>query len=166
MSIDDYREHFLSGKPQLIATAVAQLACLASEKASEILRQLITDVHPKVRARVAIAAHEINLPNVEQLVLPLLDDQQDYVRWHACEILHFRASRNASAKLLGLMSHDVDPFVRNRASIALGTIGSLDDVPVMEKAAIAEHDVDHEGSPISLAIARSIQLIHERHAIK
>ena len=122
-------------------TLVDDLAA-APGRAAPLLAGKLRDPDGQVRCVAADLFLELGggLPAVR----PLLDDPEDWVRWHAIGLLARYGDDSAVEPLIAKLRSDPDPGVRVQAAYALGHIGSPAAIPDLLNA------LDHDREPDSL----------------
>ena len=102
--------------------AVMLLAAMHLPEASRAAARTLTDSSAKVRAVAAKAV--ANLPAGESvpLLLPLLQDRDEFVRREAVYALGLTHSRSATAAVVDRLLNDKEDGVRAAAAVALGDI--------------------------------------------
>jgi hypothetical protein len=85
-------------------------------------------------------------------VLPLLDDRQEWVRWHVIGLLARYGDDSVVDLLIAKLRSDLDPGVRGQAAYALGHIGCPAAIPQLLEALDHDHEDDSQGhSPSSIS---------------
>ena len=103
--------------------AVTRLGAMKRADSSRVAANGLHDPAPIVRATAALAI--LSLPSEEavQLLLPLLQDREEFVRQEAAYALGQIRSRAAVPALLNVLEQDKKDSVRGAAAVALGQIG-------------------------------------------
>jgi HEAT repeat protein len=102
--------------------AVMLLGAMHSPEASRAAGRALSDGSPKVRAVAAKAV--LSLPTAESvsLILPLLQDRDEFARREAVYALGLARSRNGTAAVVDRLLNDKEDGVRAAAAVALGDI--------------------------------------------
>jgi HEAT repeat protein len=157
------REWLQSDDHEQIARAEQQLQSLDPILARAELTVLSQDANPAVRSYSAIIAGRLFRDLAVQLAIDLLTDSTAFVRWHACEILHYLHCYQSADRMAQLVAYDPDELVRNRAAIAIGELGDMTLIPLLLQAAENETGTDHEGSPVRDKIIDAVTRIKSRY---
>jgi HEAT repeat protein len=127
------------------AQAIAELRRLGSSALTNVLVPLLSHPDPEVRCTAAEAAAVAGVANVQELILPLLEDAEATVRWYTCGLLQDLGDERAVGPLLRRLTSDPDPQVRGAAADALGSIRSAAAVPALRETAARDYEVDQLG---------------------
>ena len=102
--------------------AIMLLAAMHLPEASRVAARALTDGSAKVRAVAAKAV--VSLPATESvpLLLPLLQDRDEFARREAVYSLGLTHSRSATAAVVDRLLNDKEDGVRAAAAVALGNI--------------------------------------------
>ena len=120
------------------------------DRAGPLLAGKLRDSDGEVRCVAADMALELGggLP----AVLPLLDDEEDWVRWHVTGLLARHGDDSVVEPLIAKLRSDPDPGVRGQAAYALGHIGCPAAIPHLLEALDHDHEEDSQGhSPSSIS---------------
>jgi hypothetical protein len=90
------------------------------------------------------------------LVLPLLGDPDEVVRWWACECLWRFGDDRAVAPLVVALRSDGDAQVRGSAAGALGRLGGPAVIPALLAAMASDHEEDIHGHTPSRCAAMAL----------
>lgn len=121
--IERQRQRLSSTEPEERRDALMHLGNLKRPDASRAAAAALNDEIPAVR--VAAAHAILSLPSTEaaNLLFPLLQDKNEFVRREVAFALGASRARAATTILVDLMLHDKKPSVRGAAAVALGQIG-------------------------------------------
>ena len=136
------------------ARAVAQMRA-ARPAVVPLLAAKLADPDPDVRCRATTALLFVDAGRTLELVLPLLRDPDDVVRWHACGCLHDFGDDRAVGPLAAVLARDPDPQVRGTAAYALGGIGSPAAIPALLRA-LGDDERDLHGHSASSCTATAL----------
>jgi HEAT repeat protein len=98
------------------------------------------------------------------LILPLLKDINPNVRSFICGIIHDIGDSRALDEIIYVLTHDKDGTVRHHAAFALGSIGTMEIIPVLKDIADLETFTDWEGRSVKDQIYDTIDNIYQRHS--
>ena len=120
--IERQRQRLSSTDAEERRDALMHLGNLKRPDASRAAAAALNDEIPVVR--VAAAHAILSLPGAEaaNLLLPLLQDKDEFVRREVAFVLGESHSHAATTTLVDLMLHDKKPSVRGAAAVALGQI--------------------------------------------
>lgn len=123
MEIEKQRERLTSHEVEERRDAVMRLAALRRPEASRAALTALNDALPIVRATAVGAV--LWLPGEEsaQVLIPLLNDKDEFVRQETAYALGRTGSRSAVAPLIERLSTDKKNGVRGAAAVALGQLG-------------------------------------------
>ncbi|HSE33746.1 MAG TPA: HEAT repeat domain-containing protein [Pyrinomonadaceae bacterium] len=102
--------------------AVMRLGAMHLSEASRVAVRALTDASPMVRAVAAKAVLSLPVAESVQVLLPLLQDRDEFARREACYALGMTRSRNATAAITERLTTDKEDGVRAAAAVALGDI--------------------------------------------
>jgi HEAT repeat protein len=125
--------------------AVMRLGAMHLPEASRVAVRALTDASPMVRAVAAKAV--LSLPPAEsvQLILPLLNDRDEFARREAVYALGTTRSRNATAAVTERLTTDKEDGVRAAAAVALGELA--DETSVVTLSTILTGQAKQKGKP-------------------
>jgi HEAT repeat protein len=103
--------------------AVTHLGAMSRPEASRAAAVALKDSSPMVRATAARAVLAVGSDEAAALILPLLNDRDEFVRREAAYALGLSRSRTAVNALVDALEADKKPSVRGAAAVALGEIG-------------------------------------------
>lgn len=115
-----------------------------------------------IRCDAAAAALFVDRKQGVDVILPLLQDKLDYVRYHACGLLHDFGDEQAIGPLIQCMKSDPSPQVRGIAAYALGGIGNNKATPALKETAKNDHEVDQVGYTPSFCAQEAIKDIQRK----
>lgn len=130
-------------------TLVDDLAVIP-DRSGTLLAGKLRDPDGEVRCVAADLVLELGggLPAVRSL----LDDLEDWVRWHVIGLLARYGDDSAVEPLVAKLRSDPDPGVRGQAAYALGHIGSPAAIPHLLDALDHDRECDSQGhSPSSVS---------------
>jgi HEAT repeat protein len=120
---------------------------------------MLADPDPEARCTACEAVLWIDAREALELVLPLLDDPDVVVRWHACGCLHKFGDERAIDPLIRVLKNDPDAQVRGTAAYSLGGIGSPAAIPALLGAMESDYEVDMHGHSASSCAATALDEI-------
>ncbi len=129
---------------------------LEHEPTVEALRQLLHHLDPEIRGRAAEILLQLDAHTTLPWVLPLLQDTNIYVRASMCDWMNRYGDQRAVDALIEVVAHDPNSDVRFNAVVALGSIGDVEALPVLEHAATYDTGVDFQGVSIASAANHAI----------
>lgn len=122
------------------------------------LQEFITDPDPDTRGHAAEALVRINREAAIEAVLDLFNDPDPGVRWHLCGLMYDRGDNRATNRLVSVLRHDSEPFVRLIAADALGKI--RDPAALLHLEHAAQHDhAEWQGRTVADAARAAIERI-------
>jgi HEAT repeat protein len=121
-----------------------------------LLAAKLADPDVEVRCRAILALLFVDTGRAIDLVLPMLDDPDDTVRWQACGCLHDFGDERAVGPLVTVLVGDPDPQVRGTAAYALGGVGSPAAIPALLEALDSDHEPDSLGHSASSCAATAL----------
>jgi HEAT repeat protein len=136
--------------------AIAEMRAAGTEELFLLLVPMLADRDPEVRCTGCTAVLLVNADEGLPLVLPLLEDPEDTVRWHTCGCLHEAGDDRAIVPLVRVLQSDKDPQVRGTAAYALGGIGSPAAIPALIAALESDHEYDGLGHSASSCAATAL----------
>ncbi|MFL6228475.1 MAG: HEAT repeat domain-containing protein [Pyrinomonadaceae bacterium] len=114
--------------------AVTRLGAMARPDAARAAAAGLKDAAPIVRATAARAVLSLPAEEAARLLLPLLDDKQEFVRRETAYALGLTRSASAVEGLVMALARDKEAGVRGAAAVALGQIGDARAVPALSEA--------------------------------
>ena len=138
---------------------VAEMEDQGGPRLFPLLVPLLSDPEPQVRSTVCEALLRMDVRPAVELVLPLLFDRDDFVRWHVCGCLHDFGDERAVDPLIRVMQSDSDAQVRGTAAYALGGIASPAAIPALLSAMECYHETDILGHSASSCAATALDEI-------
>src|SRR5262245_32445825 len=103
---------------------VAEMRAEGPERLFPLLAAMLASQDPEIRCVSCETVFRIDPIRALELVLPLLNDSEMAVRWHACGCLHDFGDERAVGPLSKVLKEDPDAQVRGTAAYALGGIAS------------------------------------------
>ena len=120
------------------------------DRAGTLLAGKLQDTDGEVRCAAADVVLELG--GGLHAVLPLLDDTEDWVRWHVTGSLARYGDDSVAEPLIARLRSDPDPAVRGQAAYALGHVGSPEAIPHLLDALDHDRECDSQGhSPSSIS---------------
>lgn len=135
---------------------VEEMQAVGTDTVVPLLAAKLADPDMEVRCRAILALLFVDVGRAIGLVLPMLDDPEDTVRWHACGCLHDFGDERAVGPLVTVLAGDPDPQVRGTAAYALGGIGSPAAIPALLEAMDTDHEPDCLGHSASSCAATAL----------
>jgi len=132
VAIENQRERLASTDQEERRDAVMRLGNLHVAEASRAAVPALSDVSPIVRATAVKAVLSLDSTESVSVLLPLLQDKDEFVRREAAYALGRTRSRSATAALAERLLTDKEDGVRAAAAVALGHIA--DDAAVVSLA--------------------------------
>lgn len=130
---------------------IEEMRAIGTDTVVPLLAAGLADPDLEVRCRAILALLFLDTGRGIDLVLPMLRDPEDTVRWQACGCLHDFGDERAVGPLIAVLAGDPDPQVRGTAAYALGGIGSPAAIPAL----LAAMDTDHEWDELGHSAASS-----------
>jgi HEAT repeat protein len=127
-----------------------------------ILTRMLKDQDPDLRCDAAEALLRIDAMLAIDLVLPLLRDGDDSVRWYTCGLLHDFGDKRALASLVDLVLSDPHCDVRSTAAYALGAIGDTTVLPALRQVVELDMGADSWGHTVREVATEAISQILAR----
>jgi HEAT repeat protein len=125
--------------------AVVRLGAMSRPEGSRAAAAALNDAAPIVRATAARAALSLPPGEAATLILPLLNDRDEFVRREAAYALGLARSAVAVDALVAAVESDKQASVRGAAAVALGQIGDARSVRALA-GALARRLPDSGGS--------------------
>jgi HEAT repeat protein len=123
VAIENQRERLASTDVEERRDALMRLGNLHVAEASRAAVPLLNDPSPTIRATAAKAVLSLDPNESVAVLLPLLQDKDEFVRREAAYVLGRTRSRNATSALTQTLLTDKEDGVRAAAAVALGQIG-------------------------------------------
>ena len=166
--IESQRQRLNSTEVEERRDALMHLANMKRSDASRVAAAALNDA--SIQVRVAAAHAIVFLPSSEAaaLLIPLLQDKDEFVRREAAFAFGETRSRNAVAPLTSLLTGDKKASVRAAAAVALGQIGDETAVNALSQALsgnIGKKKASQEDQFVMRAAARSLGQIRSRAAL-
>ncbi|MDQ3821432.1 MAG: HEAT repeat domain-containing protein [Acidobacteriota bacterium] len=121
--IEKQRRRLSSTEKEERRDAVTRLGAMKRADSSRVAANALHDVAPIVRATTARAILSLPPEEAAQLLLPLLQDREEFVRQETAYSLGLTRSRAAVPALIKILEQDKKDSVRGAAAVALGQIG-------------------------------------------
>lgn len=132
--IERERARLASGSEEERRDAVTRLGAMRRPDASRAAAPALRDAAPIVRATAARAVTSLAPDEAAGLLLPVLNDKQEFVRREAAYALGLTRSARAVEALTTALARDKESAVRGAAAVALGQIADARAVPVLSEA--------------------------------
>lgn len=148
-----------SGNSEQKRDALFEIRNRRSADASALAVTALKDSDPIVRATAASSVVFLPESEAANVLLPLLDDREPFVRKEAAYALGTVGSWTSSERLAQLLRRDKDREVRTAVAIALGMIGDIDSLGPL--AEVLKKKPKDEDEMLRRAAARSLGQIAE-----
>jgi HEAT repeat protein len=125
-------------------TAVSILQATGYDVLLPLLAQMLSE-DAETRCKASEALLRLDADRGRELVLPLLNDLADGVRYYACECLAKYGGRGAVPALLSVLKSHPDASLRCSAAMGLGQNGGPGVIPDLLAAMASDHEVDEQG---------------------
>ena len=165
--IEQQRQRLSSGDIEQRRDALMRLGSMKRPDASRVAATALNDV--AVPVRIAAMHASVFLPSAEAsgLLVPLLQDKNEFVRREAAYALGETRSRGAVARLSEVLLGDKEAAVRAAAAVALGEIGDETGVNALAQAlsgsgATHKKKPKQEGEFVMRSAARALGQIRSR----
>ncbi|HVF26976.1 MAG TPA: HEAT repeat domain-containing protein [Pyrinomonadaceae bacterium] len=122
-AVEKERQRLNSSDSEERRDAVARLGALARPESSRAAGAALSDAAAIVRATATRAILSLPPEKAASLLLPLLNDRDEFVRREAAYALGMTRSRVGVAPLINALESDKSPGVRGAAAVSLGLIG-------------------------------------------
>jgi HEAT repeat protein len=132
--IEKQRTRLASSDAEERRDAVTRLGAMQRPDASRAAAQSLADAAPIIRATAARAVLSLPPEEAARLLLPLLQDKQEFVRREAAYALGLTRSASAVEALAAALARDKEAGVRGAAAVALGQIADARAVPFLSEA--------------------------------
>jgi HEAT repeat protein len=134
-----------------------ELREIGSTKALPFLSKLLADADGEYRCEAALLILSLGSEGIP-LVLPLLRDSQDWVRWNVAGYLG-DFGETVIEPLIEVLKTDADPGVRGQAASALGRVGSPQSIPPLLEALDHDNETDSLGYSPSFIASQALDNI-------
>lgn len=151
LAVEKERELLSSSEMEKRRDAVVHLGLMKRPESSRVAASALHDPSPMVRATAAHAVLALPSDEAAALLLPLLQDREEFVRQETAYALGETRSRRAVPALVTILERDKKDSVRGAAAVALGMIG--DEAAVIPLAQLLSRRVS--GSGVISRIRRS-----------
>ena len=121
--IEKQRRRLASTETEERRDAVVRLGAMKRADSSRVAANGLHDPASIVRATAARAILSLPSEEAAQLLLPLLQDREEFVRQETAYALGLTRSRTAVSALVNILEQDKKDSVRGAAAVALGQIG-------------------------------------------
>lgn len=122
-AIERERQRLGSSDAEERRDAVLRLGAIARPESARVAATALPDASAMVRATAARAVLSLPPEEAAALLLPLLNDRDEFVRREAAYALGQTRRRAAVPALVGALERDKSPSVRGAAAVSLGIIG-------------------------------------------
>lgn len=122
VEIQKQQQRLSSPDPEERRDALMRLGTMRLEAGSRAAMPSLSDPSPMVRVTATKAILSISGDESANVLIPLLNDKDEFVRRETAYALGLTKSRNATAALSELLLNDKEDGVRGAAAIALGHI--------------------------------------------
>lgn len=139
--------------------AVAEMRAAGRDAVFPLLIPLLNDDDLEVRCAAYEAVLWVDPERGVPLVLPLLGDPGEVVRWCVCGCLGQFGDDRAVAPLVAVLRSDGDAQVRGTAALALGRLGGPAVIAVLLAAMANDHEEDIHGHTPSSCAATALDEI-------
>lgn len=146
----------LRGSAAQDEAVISRMRSFGLERLIPYLHTMLGASDPELRCQTALAIFYVAPIDGLDLLLGLLDDVENVVRWYACGLLHDIGDQRAIEPLIRLMKTDSDPQVRNTAAYALGGIGDARAIPALIETMDNDHEFDELGHSASSCAATAL----------
>lgn len=123
LEIERERQRLTSSETEERRDAVLRLGAMKRPESSRVAATALRDSSAIVRATATRAVLSLSSDEAAALLLPLLQDRDEFVRQEAVYALGETRSRTATAALDALLSKEKRDGVRGAIAVALGQIG-------------------------------------------
>lgn len=123
LEIERERQRLASADQEERRDAVTRLGAMKRAEAARVAASALHDSSPVVRATAARAVLSLTDDEAANLLLPLLQDKDEFVRRETAFALGSTRSRSALPSLIAALEKDKEASVRSAAAVALGLIG-------------------------------------------
>ena len=132
--IEKQRARLSSSDAEERRDAVTRLGAMRRPDASRAAAPSLADAAPIIRATAARAVLSLPAEEAARLLLPLLQDKQEFVRREAAYALGLTRSTSPVEALSVALARDKEAGVRGAAAVALGQIADARAVPFLSEA--------------------------------
>ena len=132
--IEKQRARLASSDAEERRDAVTRLGAMRRPDASRAAAQSLGDAQTIIRATAVRAVLSLPPEEAARLLLPLLQDKQEFVRREAAYALGLTRSASALEALTVALARDREAGVRGAAAVALGQIADVRAVPFLSEA--------------------------------
>jgi HEAT repeat protein len=132
--IEKQRTRLSSSDTEERRDAVTRLGAMRRSDASRAVAQALGDAQAVIRATAARAVLSLPSEEAARLLLPLLQDKQEFVRREAAYALGLTRSSSELEALTVALARDREAGVRGAAAVALGQIADARAVPFLSEA--------------------------------
>lgn len=150
---------FANGNRDERRHAVAQMRAVGVDVMFPHAVARLTHADWQIRHDAATLVLKLDASRGVELVLPLLHDRDETVRWHVCGCLHDFGDERAVGPIAAVLESDPDPQMRTQAAYALGGIASPAAIPALLRALDTDHEEDIKGYSPSWCAATALDEI-------
>jgi HEAT repeat protein len=123
LEVEKQRQRLASSETEERRDAVVRLGAMKRAESSRVAASALRDPSAIVRATAAHSVLSLPPDEAATLLLPLLQDREEFVRQETASALGETRSRTAVSALIMILEHDKKDSVRGAAAVALGLIG-------------------------------------------
>lgn len=122
LEVEKQRQRLASSETEERRDAVVRLGAMKRPESSRVASSALRDPSAIVRATAAHSVLSLPPDEAAALLLPLLQDREEFVRQETAYALGETRSRTAVSALLTILERDKQDSVRGAAAVALGLI--------------------------------------------
>lgn len=151
-------EDLHSADPERIDLATNRLRSMDHATTIKQITRVLHHSDPKNRCRAMELLLLIDASETLELVLPLLNDPIDFVRYNLLLTLCDTSSRDRRLvdPLIHALAQDANADVRSMAAFLLGAIGDEKAIPALQLAISQDFSIDYEGETVSRLAAKAL----------
>jgi HEAT repeat protein len=164
LEIEKQRRRLESSETEERRDALMRLGAMKRPESSRVAVNTLRDSSAIVRATSARAILSLPADEAAALLLPLLQDRDEFVRQEAAYALGETRSRAPVAALVTILEKEKQDGVRGAATVALGQIGDEASVIPLTKL-LGRRGKKDENEFVRRAAARSLGQIRSRAAV-
>ena len=155
---------FKSSKKERSTPAYRQLATIDRTKLLVLLDEILASDDDNSKCDAALVLLTFEARESLSKVLLLLEDDQEFVRYFICGLIHDLGDMRATEPLMRLATNDRSIGVRMMACYALGGVGSADAIPVLQWIEENDNGVIEDGRRVAEDAHEAIEAIEFRLA--
>ena len=123
LEVEKQRQRLASSETEERRDAVVRLGAMKRPESSRVAASALRDSAAIVRATAAHSVLSLSSDEAAALLLPQLQDREEFVRQETAYALGEARSRTAVSALVSILERDKKDSVRGAAAVALGLIG-------------------------------------------